>query len=197
MFQLLRFIAVLIVFCATALPAQFTFDDVDIGETTPLTLFSGDGLSAHLSTSTEFFIFEADPSVFAIVSGRALVSNDPELNTLDISFSRPVQAVSLLFALRGLPSDEMSLTAYLSGSTVGTASASGFMNDGFPFPEGAISFESSSLDRLVLSSSAPDFAIDLLNADVATTVIPEPSSAFLAAAGLALAGLISIRNRAN
>lgn len=174
----------------------FEFESLALGAETPLASTSG-GLTATFSGPAG-----VDPGAFALsfnsssgpfpapyrtlqvaflTTGNAFgASGSP----LSISFSAPLQAIQLAFAL-----DDTTSAASLSLVTNvgGTTSARGALAPGFRYPEGLLSFNGAPFTSVTLSSSALGFQIDNL---VATTV-PEPLSLDLL--GVGLAALVLVR----
>src|SRR5205814_943359 len=102
--------------------------------------------------------------------GPALANNIP----LTISFSAPLTNLSLLFATNSAPGVLLVLNAFNGVTPVGTVSAGGVTPPGFTFPEGSLAFTGGPFNRVVLSSTASDFAIDNVSATVSAA--PEPES---------------------
>jgi hypothetical protein len=139
-----------------------------------------------------FFVAPGD--VFSTLAGNILVDSDTEQNTLDLLFSSPLQRFSVLFALRtSSPADELRLEALLEGVVTGAASAQGTVPPGLSFPEGRLSFSGAIFDQVRLTASSEDFAIDNVEVTPEFAPIPEPSSIWLAGAGLIGAVLILAR----
>ena len=179
--------------CMSASGATFTLDDFPLFARTPLVTHSGE-ITATFSSPQGAAFFVAPGDVFSTLSGNILVDNDPEQNTLDIFFSSPMHSFSVLFALRtSSADDELSLEALLEGVVTGSASARGAVPPGFTFPEGNLSFSGVIFDQVRLTASSEDFAIDNVEVTPEFAPIPEPSSIWLAGAGLIGAVLILAR----
>ena len=178
-----------LVFCTSASAAIFNFEDVDSFTTVPFSVDSGIITANFFSPEGPVF-FVATTSSFASLTGNVLVDSDPALNELRILFSEPLQTVSLAFALNSQRiTDQFTLQAFLAGASVGSTSATGTVPGGaFTFAEGTISFNSGAFDELRLTSNATDFAVDNINVSQDGSPIPEPSSAWLGAAGIAVMG---------
>jgi hypothetical protein len=111
---------------------------------------------------------------------------------LSIGFSHDIGAVTLDFATADFASPSpLTLTAYENSNLVGSVSATGNVPGGFLFPEGQVSFTGGTFNQLVISSSAPDFAIDNINA----TTAPEPAPVALLGASLLALGIPALRRR--
>ena len=178
--------------CAPSPAAIFTFEGVANLTVTPFSVVSGTTTANFASPQGPAF-FVATTGAFSSLTGNVLVDSDPVSNELRILFSEPIQAINLLFALNTpVISDALSLSAFLSGTAVGQASATGTVPAGFAFPEGSLSFGGSVFDEVRLTSAAIDFGID--NVDVTPATVPEPSSLWLGGAGVA-ALLIRQRRR--
>lgn len=168
--------------------ATFDFDSVVLGTTTPFA-YTVDGITATFDAPN----FYVDNSFLISLTGMLLFSNDEALtlpDTLKIGFSKSLNSISLLFALRSDASETLTLKALMKGVEVGSVSASGLIPGGGFFPEGSISFSGTTFDSVVLTSTALDFAIDNLQVAVARGggEVPEPATAALllmGAAGLA------------
>ncbi len=173
----------------------FNFDADTPGTNTQFT-DSSNGISATFSSPGDPGGFAVEPSSFLeALTGNAL--GDPGSAgqngiPLDIGFSSNLSAISLVFATAdfGSPSP-LTLSAYEDGTAVGNAVQTGIVPDGFTFPEGEIAFEGAAFNRVVLSSTAPDFIID----DVAVAPVPEPRSALVMGLGLLALGFIRFRRK--
>jgi hypothetical protein len=178
---------------ATALSATtFTFDTLAPYTIIPLTIPS-DGISATFSSpqSAVFFVAPIDPlsPSFATLTGNILVSNNSPPDDLEIQFTQLLQSVNLVFALRTSLSEDVFMMDTLRGETlVGSIVASGSVRPGFEFSEGNISLNGGIFDRVRLSSSAQDFAIDNVTVSPAST-IPEPSSGVLVSSAIGIAAI--------
>jgi len=193
---------VLLVWTAGVARADSTFDFNSVPLGTPpgtATAFSAtnNGLTATFSSS-------ADPGGFVVGSPGPLAppldgnvlydtGNAGDANIpLDIAFSSNLTSLSLAFAVDGTSS--FLLTAFEGGVAVGSVSATGSVPAGFLFPQGSIVFVGSAFDSIELSSSAPAFAINDLDAVVAPTVsAPEPNSLILL--GMGILGLLALTAR--
>ena len=111
---------------------------------------------------------------------------------LGMQFSVPVKQISLDFALNTSSTTiPLDLLAYSGVIILGSAGATGTIPSGFAYPEGVLSFTSSTpFSSIFLSTTAQDFAVD--NVTVNTT-IPEPCTALLIGSGLA--GLSALRKK--
>src|SRR5262249_46366129 len=111
--------------------------------------------------------FTIGPTFFLTLPGNVLLDPGPaaaDQIPLRITFSQPVDQISLLFALN---TANTATTLDLSTNAGGTTSATGTIPAGFSFPEGAISFRGVAFTTVDLSTSAFDFAIDDLVVDIA------------------------------
>jgi hypothetical protein len=170
----------------------FNFDSDSVGTSTTFTDTSN-GLSATFSSSADPGGFIIYASMFDTLTGNVLGDPGPSglggLN-LDISFSQDLASVSLDFATADFgTASPLTITAYENSTFIGSASSSGETPSGFIFPEGAVSFAGSPFNQLVVSSSAPDFAVD--NIDVVAA--PEPAAIALFALGLFALGIPALK----
>ena len=168
----------------------FTFDNDTVGTTTAFT-DTVNGISAAFTSPADPGGFEIEPTIFQALSGNVLGDPGPNFANnipLTITFNQELTAFTTVFATAdfGAPSP-FTLTAYQGNTLVGTVSATGIVPAGFTFPEGEIAFEAPAFNTVVLSSTAPDFAID----QVAVATAPEPAlSGFV---GIALLTLGMVR----
>lgn len=174
--------------------AVITFDTIAIGTRTPFS-DSQAGLQVSFS-SPDGGVFSVYPAFFVALSGNVLLDADSAAHVLNVTFSRPLASVSLLFALNSATDRAFSLTALsggISGAPVGSTTATAVAPRPGAYPEGSIAFSSSTgFDAIRLTSSAQDFAIDNVNA----VEIPEPGSVLLIGGGLLIACAAATRKRA-
>jgi len=175
--------AALLAFSAAPLQAAIVFNfEADTGKSTPFTDTVG-GLSATFSNSGGVGGFTVGPNFLSSLSGNILFDPGPaSLNNLPltIAFSAPQTNISLLFATNSVSPVPLLLSAFMGATLVGTATASGVVPPAFSFPEGMLAFGGPAFDSVVLTSFAPDFAID----NVTVGAVPEPASLSLAVLGL-------------
>jgi len=174
----------------------FNFDSDISGNFTPFT-DTVSGLSATFSTSGDPGGFTIGPTFFQSLTGQVIFDPGPAgLNdlTLSILFSAPQVSISLNFATNSVGGVPLVLNAFNGATPVGSSNATGTIPVGFFFPEGLLSFGGASFDRVVLSSTAPNFAIDNVTVNDAGAV-PEPGALLLCAG--ALGGLFLMRRRAS
>jgi hypothetical protein len=188
----------LLLAAAFALTAQgaaiFTFDADPVGTTTQFT-DTVNGISATFSSPADPGGFQIQPSIFQALTGNVLGDPGPNFANnipLTITFNQDLVAIDTVFATAdfGAPSP-FTLTAFLGTHQVGTVTSSGVVPPGFTFPEGEIAFHDSAFNTVVLSSSAPDFAID----HVAVASAPEPGVSGLIGLGLFAIGVIRPRRK--
>lgn len=170
----------------------FDFEADSVGTATRFT-DTVNGLSATFSSPADPGGFVIQPTIFQALNGNVLGDPGPAGANdipLDIGFSSPLAAISLVFATADFgPPSPLTLTAFNGNTQVGMAPATGIVPAGFIFPEGEIAFEGAPFDRVELSTAAPDFAID----QVAAVATPEPSALWIA--GLGLIALGAVRRR--
>lgn len=162
----------------------FNFDSDSTGENTTF-VDTNNGVSATFSSpSAGGFDVVAASSLapFELLSGNSLTDTLDDA-TLVITFSADETSILMDFATNSSTGVPFTLTAFEDGTQVGQVSASGATSTGFPVPEGTIDFSGATFNSVVLTSTAPDFAID--NVDVAgVESAPEPSSLLLLGVGL-------------
>jgi hypothetical protein len=175
-----------------AAPIVFNFDSDTVLTTTSTFTNTVNGLSATFSSTDDPGGFAVLPILFTTLdpgdvpgAGNVLIDglsiSDSSI-PLTIAFATPIESVSLLFAT--VVAAPVQLQAYNGASLVGTVTASGTVQAS-GFAEGSISF-SDPFNKVVLSSTAPAFAINDVTATAVPNVVPEPSSLFLVGYGLAL-----------
>ncbi len=170
----------------------FNFDANSPGTATGFTDTMG-GLSATFSSPADPGGFVIYPSFFQTLTGNVLGDPGPaglDNLALTVAFSQNLSAITLSFATFDFASPSpLSLTAYQNSNPVGFISQSGMFLSGFSFPEGQITFSGNAFNKVVISSTAQDFAVDNINLSPAAAT-PEPSALMLSATGL-LALIIS------
>jgi hypothetical protein len=187
-------------FCCSAAHAatvsEFNFDNDNLGTTTTFTDRSG-ALSATFSSSADpggFIIF---PSIFETLTGNVLGGPGPSNASniaLDIAFNQALSAITLNFATDDFSTPSpLTLAAYDNATPVGSTTLTGEYLSGFQFPEGEIAFDGANFNSVVISTTAPDFAVD--NILVTTVGVPEPGTISMIATGLLLTGVGAVRRR--
>jgi hypothetical protein len=195
-FKILTFALASACLCSAAnASTQFNFDNDTPGTSTGFT-DTVNGLSATFSSSADPGGFVVYSSFFETLTGNVLGDPGPAGQNglaLDVSFSQTLSALSLDFATAdfGTPS-LFTLMAFENGNEVGTASSTGMLLPGFPFPEGEIAFAGADFNSIELSTPAPDFAIDNINVNTVAPT-PEPSSLLLLGTGLLMLGFLARR----
>lgn len=174
---------------AHAQTATFNFDSDTVGTTTAFTDTSS-GISATFTSPGNpagFIVVGAPPGFFTSLSGNVLTDPGPfKTNNipLDVLFNAPLKTFSLDFATAGNGSLTANFfTGGLSGTLVGSSTTPSAVPTGGFVPEGALSFSTAAaFDTVVLTSTAPDFAVD--NIVVGPAPVPEAST--IASFGLLL-----------
>lgn len=196
-----RFLLSIAVFCAAANAAEvFNFDNDNLGTSTTFT-DTVNGLSATFASAVDpggFVIYGAD-GMFETLTGNVLGDPGPAPGSnginLSITFNQNLSAVLLDFSTAdfGSPSP-LTITAYENSTEVGWATSTGMVLPGFTFPEGEIALSGETFNNIVVSSAAPDFAVD--NLDVATATAPEPAVSGLFGLGLLALGVPAVYRKA-
>jgi hypothetical protein len=195
-------VLVLLVWAAGVARADslFDFNSAPVGTATTFSA-TNNGLTATFSSPAVPVGFVVQSSLGSLappLDGNVLADsgNLGDQNIpLDIAFSSNLTSVSLAFALDTLnPTGTIFLAAFEGGLVVGSASATASVPSGFIFPQGSIAFVGSAFDSIELTSSAPAFAINDVDAVVGSTVAaPEPNSLILL--GMGLLGLLALTAR--
>lgn len=193
-------LALLLAASALCVPANaaivFNFEADTSGTSTTFT-DTVNGLSATFSSSADPGGFVIYPTIFQTLTGNVL--GDPGTAGLDnlslnVGFSSNLSAVTLDFATSDfVTASPFTVSAYENNTFAGSATSTGQFLAGSTFPEGEISFAGAPFNRLVLSSTATDFAVD--NIAVLTATTPEPALLPLLALGLIAAAAFSVRRR--
>ncbi len=175
--------------------SNFNFDADTVGTATSFT-DTNNGISATFSSPSGPGAFSVQQSFFETLTGNVLGSPGPGFQnnpSLDIAFNTNLSAITLVFATSDFftPSP-LTLSAYEGNTLVGSDSLAGMFLPGFTFPEGEIAFSGAKFNSVVLSTPAPNFAIDNVTVAAAT---PEPASEFLLGLGLVALSMPAIRRR--
>jgi hypothetical protein len=178
---------------ASAQVGFWSFDDLLIGVPTPFSQTKS-GITANFSTvAGPLDAFAIGSSFFTTLTGNVLLSANGASNRLGIGFNRVIDSLDLAFALNTqVTTDPFLVQSFLGANLVGSLAAFGTLRAS-GFVEGSFVTRGTSFDRVVISSLAPDFAIDRLNARVTTT--PEPDAWLLMAVGLAGIAIAHRRTR--
>jgi hypothetical protein len=174
--------------------AVFNFDGDSLGTATSFT-DTANGLSATFSSPGDPGGFVVYSSMFETLTGNVLGDPGPagqDNLTLSVNFSGELSAITLNFATSDFSTPSpLTLQAYQNSVLVGSTTATGMFLSGFTFPEGEIAFDGAFFNRIAISSTATDFAVD--NITVATTPEPTPLTSF--ALGFLFLVLGSLRRR--
>lgn len=174
---------------------QFNFDTDNLGTATTFTDVDG-ALSATFASSADPGGFVVYPSMFETLTGNVLGDPGPSGSSnipLDIGFSQGLSAITLDFATADfITPSPLTLAAYENSTLVGSTTVSGEFLPGFAFPEGEVAFDGATFNNVVISTAAPDFAVDNI---LVATAAPEPGTISMLAAGLCLTGIGAARRR--
>ena len=161
---------------AQATTATYDFDAKTPGTTTPFPAIDN-GITAVFSSPADpgGLVIIPVPGILTTLSGNVLArlsGSDP----LNISFSQPIQQITLLFALATLdPTATLNLLTNVGGS----ASASGTIIN---LSEGTLTFSGAPFSIVELNSAISTFVLDQIT--VQTAAIPEPGALLLLLTGL-------------
>ena len=127
--------------------------------------------------------------MFETLTGNVLGDPGPAgidgLN-LSVLFSQNLSAVTLNFATDDFNTPSpLTLTAFEGVNQVGSVTSTGQFLNGFLFPEGEIALSGLAFNRIVISSTAMDFAVD----NITVVGTPEPAPLALFALGLLAMGI--------
>jgi hypothetical protein len=191
----IRFFLVAVGACAAASASTiFNFDSDNLGATTGFTN-TVNGLSASFSSTADPGGFVVYQSIFETLTGNVLGDPGPanmDNLALSVNFSANLAAVTLDFATADFSTPSpLTLTAYQNSKLIGSVSSTGQFLSGFSFPEGEIAFAGSPFNRIVISSSSPDFAVD----NIAVATAPEPAACALLGIALVALGVPALRRR--
>jgi len=192
----LRFLLAASSLCAAASASTiFNFDGDSLGTSTKFT-DTVNGLSATFSSDADPGGFVVYTSIFQTLTGNVLGDPGPAGASnlaLTVGFSQNLSALTLNFATDdfGSPSP-FTLAAYENATLVGSTTSAGNFLSGFTFPEGEIAFAGNAFNRVVISSTATDFAVDNINV---ITAAPEPAEFGLIGTALLAVGVPALRRR--
>ena len=172
----------------------FNFDSDGLGTATGFT-DKVNGLSATFSSPADPGGFVVYQSMFETLTGNVLGDPGPagmDSLALSVNFSANLAAVEFDFATSDFSTPSpLTLTAYENAQLIGSISATGEFLNGFSFPEGEIAFAGHPFNRIVISSTASDFAVD----NIAVSAAPEPATCALLGTALLALGVPALRRR--
>jgi hypothetical protein len=195
-------VLVLLIWAAGVARADSLFDFNSVALDTATTFSAlNNGLTATFSSPVYpggFVVQSSEGSLASPLDGNVLrdTGDSPDANIpLNIAFSSNLTSVSLAFATETFSgTDTFFLTAFESGIPVGSATAIGVVPATFIFPQGSITLTGSMFNSIQLTSTAPAFAINDVDAVVAPVVsATEPNSFILL--GMGLLGLLALTVR--
>ena len=172
-----------------------TFENVPPPRTTPLTLTHG-WLTATYTSDGPFSVideFQLSTVGFNSLAGNVLADTDPEPHELRIHLNRWADDIMLYFALNA-PVGSMTIRLLFEDYETFSRTIEGVIPPGYLYPEGRLFIASHDVlkfDNIVLTSTAPNFAID--NLGFYSQTIPEPSTIWLVAGGAALLLPVGLR----
>lgn len=187
-------------------PATLDFESLALGTTTPIDVeFAGLTATLWSPGGNVFSVvdeFQESSVGFEALTGNVLLDTDQALHALILDFlpapaipGRVPDFVSLNFALRAT-TGSLTLRHYAripgeADRLVDSVTIHGVVPDGYFYAEGSIASASYEwFDYAVITSTAPDFAIDDLRVEQAEVYLtPEPATAALTGAGLIAAAL--------
>ena len=166
---------------ATAKAATiFNFDTDNLGTSTTFT-DTVNGLSATYSSNADPGGFVIYSSMFETLTGNVLGDPGPAGQdglSLDIAFNGELNAIELNFATADFTTPSpLTLTAFQNTQQLGSTTSTGMFLNGFVFPEGEIAFDGANFNNVVISSTAPDFAVDnitVVSSNTGVSSVPEP-----------------------
>jgi hypothetical protein len=175
---------------AAALHAQtFDFEAAALNTTTPFSQSNG-GVTATFTSPDGANLFSVTTTFFSTLTGHVLLDQNAAPDRLAIGFNQSLSTISMNFATNG--AGTLTLAAFFGANPVGSVTLAGAVPAGFTFPEGIITFTGGPFDNVLLSSTAPDFAIDNITVR-AVSAVPEPAAVALVATGLL--GLVPVLRR--
>ncbi len=167
----------------TANAQTWNFDDIPPAASTPFSQTKGGVTADFFTANGPANSFSISPNFFTLLSGNILFSANGSGASLGIGFSTALDSLDFRFAMNTQsPATPLTVQAFLGLSPVGTFMTTGLLQPS-GFVEGDFVTQGSIFDNIVISTGAPDFAIDLLSVGVAQ-IVPESSALSMITVGL-------------
>ncbi|MFO0894960.1 MAG: hypothetical protein U0574_08410 [Phycisphaerales bacterium] len=172
---------------ARAETVTFNFENANVYSPLPVTLGAGSVSATFSGTGQGYSIQWANTMGFTPVgfSGKCIYPSSVFLADLVITFSKPLTAFSVLYAVQELDCDcsaTMKVTAYLGAATVGSATK--VAQPGFTWPTATLAYSApsgQSFDKVVVHYQSPppcgcDYGVIFMADNVQVTTAPAPTA---------------------